>query len=73
MDYGDMRGGGCSASGLSMRPPAAAAFSFVDVLHTVLFSHILYSTRKVSLRGRRGSCRGCWRKSRRRRRRSHSW
>ena len=62
-----------------VRPPAAStvAFSFVDVLHTVLFSHILYyniipSTRKVSLRGRRGSCRGCWRKSRRRRR-SHSW
>ena len=60
----------------------AVAFSFVDVLHTVLFSHILYtyllilhSTRKVSLRGHRGSCRGCWRKSRRRRRRrrSHSW
>ena len=46
MDYGDMRGGGCSASEVCGPPLllcTAVAFSFVDVLHTVLFSHILYT------------------------------
>ena len=82
MDYGDMRGGGCSASGVCAAPRCCYVLLWLSLLLMFctlcssvtyyILTYLYYIVQEKSLRGHRGSCRGCWRKSRRRRR-SHSW